>query len=86
MPTNIHEDVETIPLDNVFKIASQEGLVNGKSIFQIMTSNGKFTLGTDSLEKTEKWINALHEELFGPLKDNVVCKSKYTCILLNFTL
>ena len=83
MPTNTNEDVETIALENVFKIASQEGLVNGKSIFQIMTSSGKFTLGTDSIEETEKWINALHEELFGPPKHDVVCKYKHTRNLLN---
>ena len=51
-----------------------EKLVKGKSLFQIMTSNGKFTLGTDSLEETEKWIYALNKELFGTPKWNVVCK------------
>ena len=81
MPKNDNEDPETIPLDNVFKISSQEGLIKGKSIFQIMTSNGKFTLGTDSLEKTEKWISALHEELFGPPKHNVVCKYMFVCTI-----
>lgn len=73
-PKGITEDAETIPLENVFKVTPKEGLVKGKSIFQIMTSNGKFTLGTDSLKETEKWIHALNEELFGPPKHHVVCK------------
>ena len=81
MPKNDSEDPETIPLDNILKISSQEGLIKGKSIFQIMTSNGKFTLGTDTLEKTEKWIHTLHEELFGPPKHDVVCKYMYACII-----
>ena len=74
MPKNTNGDVETIPLETVFKITKKEGLAKGKSIFQIMMSNGKYTLGTDSLEKTEGWIRALNEELFGPPKHNVVCK------------
>ena len=43
-----------------------------------MTANGKFTLGTDGFEKTEGWIGALNEELFGPPKHNVVCKYIHT--------
>ena len=74
MPTDIHQDVETISLETVFKITKKEGLIKEKSIFQIMTSNGKYTLGTDSLEKTEGWIRVLNEEIFGPPKHNVVCK------------
>ena len=78
MSKNISEDVETIPLETVFKITRKEGLIKEKSIFQIMTSNGKFTLGTDSLEKTEKWIRVLNEEIFGPPQHNVICK--YVCL------
>ena len=74
MPKCIPEDAETVSLENVFKVTPKEGLIKGKSIFQIMTSNGKFTLGTDCLEETERWINALNDELFGPPKHNVVCK------------
>ena len=74
IPKCIPEDAETIPLENVFKVTLKEGLIKGMSIFQIMTSNGKYTLGTDSLEKTEGWIRTLNEELFGPPKHNVVCK------------
>ena len=70
----VPEDAETIPLENVFKVTPKQGLVKGKSIFQIMTSNGKFTLGTDSLEETEGWIDALNKEVFGPPKHHVVCK------------
>ena len=74
MSKNTREGAETIPLENVFKITAMEGLTKGKSIFHIMTPNGKFILGTDSVEKTEEWIRALNEELFGPPKHNVVCK------------
>ena len=77
MPKSTDEDVETIPLETVFKITKKEGLIKEKSIFQIMTSNGKYTLGTDSLKKTEGWIRVLNEELFGPPKHNVVCKYVY---------
>ena len=82
MPKDIHEDVEIIPLETisletVFKITRKEELIKEKSIFQIMTSNGKYTLGTDSLEKTKGWIRVLNEELFGPPKHNVVCKYAY---------
>lgn len=73
-PKNNHGDTETISLEAVFTITRKQGLAKGKSIFQIMTANGKFTLGTDSFEKTEGWIRALNEELFGPPKHNVVCK------------
>ena len=81
MPKNDNEDPETIPLDNVLKISSQESLIKGKSIFEIVTPNGKFVLGTDNLEKTEKWITTLHEELFGPPKHDVVCKCMYACTI-----
>lgn len=74
MAKNIREDAETIPLENVFKITAKQEVTKGKSLFHIMTPNGKFTLGTDSLEKTEEWISALNEELFGPPKHDVVCK------------
>ena len=74
MPKHISEGAEVIPLQNVFKVTPKEGLMKGKSAFQIMTSNGKYTLGTDSFEKTDGWIRILNEELFGPPKNNVVCK------------
>ena len=74
MPKCIPEHAKIILLENVFEVTPKEGLIKGKFIFQIMTSNGKFTMGTDSLEETERWINALNKELFGPPKHNVVCK------------
>ena len=81
MAKNIREDAEIIPLENVFKITAKQEMTKGKSLFHIMTSNGKFTLGTESLEKTEEWISALNEELFGPPKHNVVCKYEYLVII-----
>ena len=74
MPRSTQVDAETIPLEAVFKITRREGSVKGKFLFQIMTSNGKFTFGTDSLEATEGWIRALNEELFGPPKHDIICK------------
>ena len=80
IPKCSQEEAETIPLENVFKVTLMEELAKGKSLFQIMTSNGKFTLGTDSLEESEKWICTLNKELFGPPKWNVVCKfMSYVC-------
>ena len=75
MPKCDSENAEIISLEDVFKVASHGEILKGKSVFYIMTSNGKFTLGTDSIEKTESWINTLNEELFGPPIHDVVCKS-----------
>lgn len=65
---------ENIPLENVFKVLKNEGVIKGKFVFHVMTSNGKFTFGTDSLEETESWVDTLNKELFGPPSDDVVCK------------
>jgi len=74
MPKRNSETAEIIPLEDVFKVASHGKMLKGKSMFYIMTSNGNFTLGTDSIEKTESWINTLNKELFGPPIHDVVCK------------
>ena len=73
-PRSTQVDTETIPLEAVFKITRKEGSVKGKFVFQIMTSNGKFTLGTDSSEATEGWIRALNEEFFGPPIRDIICR------------
>jgi len=72
--------VEIIQLEKVLKVTLEEGLVKGKSLFHIFTLNGKYTLGTDSLEKTEGWIRTINGEIFGPPKHDVVCKCITTCI------
>jgi len=82
MPNHNSEAAEIIPLEDVLKVASCGEMLKEKSVFYIMTSNGKFTLGTDSIEKTESWINTLNEELFGPPIHDVVCKSISIIILL----
>ena len=68
------KDVEIIQLEKVLKVTLEKGLIKEKSLFHIFTLNGKYTLGTDSLEKTEGWIRILNREIFGPPEHNVVCK------------
>lgn len=65
---------ESIPLENVFKVLRDEGVAKGKFVFHVMTSKGKYTFGTDSLEDTESWVDTLNKELFGPPENGVTCE------------
>ena len=78
MLVELHKPTEkvsaAIALENVFKVAVNEGLIKGKFVFHVMTSKGKFSFGTDSSKETDSWVDALNEELFGPPKHDVICK------------
>jgi len=64
---------KVIPLEEVLKIMANKEVVKGKHIFQIITSQKKYSFGTDTLDEAEEWIKTLNEELFGAPIAGVTC-------------
>ena len=66
---------QTIPLENVFKVATTDE----KGQFDILTSKKKYSVRTSSLQEATAWVEAINQEVFGPPLPGIICKYTALC-------
>ena len=58
-----------IPLDNVFKVVTNDN----ECQFDILTFDKKYSIKTSSVEDTTSWVEAINQEVFGPPLHGIIC-------------
>ena len=49
--------------------------------FRIITTEGSYTIGTETVEQATSWANVIKLELFGPFEAGKACKWQlYNCM------